>query len=147
MRRPAVDDPLWLGRYRVLAELDQDETARVLLGSGPDHRLVALRLPHLARDNGFRAEAAALSAASAVLETAGTLPGPALLRLAAGITADLTRLHDSGLVHGKLKPSAIRLTSGGVRLIARATGGERPTTCSRSAPFSPVAATGTAWPL
>lgn len=151
MRRPAVDDPLWLGRYRVLAELDRDETARVLLGSGPDHRLVALRLPHLARDNGFRAEAAALNAASAVLEadphastpwlasefvpgpslrdvleTVGTLPGPALLRLAAGVAADLARLHDSGLVHGKLKPSAIRLTSGGARLIARATGGEPP---------------------
>ncbi|WP_275290803.1 protein kinase family protein [Amycolatopsis sp. La24] len=136
MRRPAVDDPLWLGQYRVLAELARDETTRVLLGSGPDDRLVALTLAP--RQS---AEAAALSAVLEADPDASTpwwaqefvpgpslrdvpdaLPEPAVLRLAAGIAADLTRLHSAGLAHGKLTPSHIRLTSSGARLIARATG-------------------------
>ncbi|MGV9298025.1 hypothetical protein [Amycolatopsis sp. NPDC003676] len=134
MRRPAVGDPLWLGQYRVLAELARDETTRVLLGSGPDDRLVALTL-------GRSAEAAALSA---VLEAApdasmpwwaqefvpgpslqdvhDPLPEPAVLRLAAGIAADLAQLHSAGLAHGSLNPWHVRLTSSGARLIARATG-------------------------
>ncbi|MFD2472246.1 hypothetical protein [Amycolatopsis silviterrae] len=140
MRRPALDDPLWLGPYRVLAELARRETSRVLLGSGPDHRLVALKL--FADDTGFRAEAAALPTIIAaeppwlatefipgpslrdVLDTLGTLPEPAVLRIAAGIAADLARLHDTGLAHGNLTPSAIRLTTAGARLIARAAGRE-----------------------
>ncbi len=136
MRRPAVDDPLWLGQYRVLAELARDETTRVLLSSGPDDRLVALTLAP--RQS---AEAAALSAVLEADPDASTpwwaqefvpgpslrdvpdaLPEPAVLRLAAGIAADLTRLHSAGLAHGKLTPSHIRLTSSGARLIARATG-------------------------
>lgn len=136
MRRPAVDDPLWLGQYRVLAELARDETTRVLLGSGPDDRLVALTLTP--RQS---AEAAALSAVLEADPDASTpwwaqefvpgpslrdvpdaLPEPAVLRLAAGIAADLTRLHSAGLAHGKLTPSRIRLTSSGASLIARATG-------------------------
>lgn len=136
MRRPAVDDPLWLGQYRVLAELARDETTRVLLGSGPNDRLVALTL--VPRQS---AETAALSAVLEADPDASTpwwaqefvpgpslrdvpdaLPEPAVLRLAAGIAADLTQLHSAGLAHGKLTPSHIRLTSSGARLIARATG-------------------------
>ncbi|WP_409464537.1 hypothetical protein [Amycolatopsis sp. GA6-003] len=141
MRRPALGDPLWLGQYRVLAELRRDETTRVLLGSGPDDRLVALTLPNTAEDNGFRAEAAALSAVfeadpdaatpwhasefhpgPALEDVPGALPEPAVRRLAAGIAADLTRLHSAGLAHGNLDPSHVRLTNHGARLVPRATG-------------------------
>lgn len=46
-----------VGKYRILAELGQGGMGRVLLGSGPDGRLVALKLVHaqFAEDNGFRA--------------------------------------------------------------------------------------------
>ncbi|GAA1025718.1 MULTISPECIES: protein kinase family protein [Amycolatopsis] len=136
MRRPAVDDPLWIGQYRVLAEVTRDETTRVLLGSGPDDRLVSLTLA-----NRQSAEAAALSAVleadpdaalpwwaqefvpgPSLRDVGDTLPEPAVLRLAAGIAADLTQLHSAGLAHGQLTPSHVRLTSSGARLIARATG-------------------------
>ncbi|MET9267391.1 hypothetical protein [Amycolatopsis sp. NPDC004079] len=136
MRRPAVGDPLWLGQYRVLAELARDATTRVLLGSGPDDRLVALTLP-----DQRSAEAAALSAVleadpdasmpwwaqefvpgPSLQDVPDPLPEPAVLRLAAGIAADLTQLHSAGLAHGRLTASHVRLTSSGARLIARATG-------------------------
>ncbi|MGW4397202.1 hypothetical protein ACWEHA_18110 [Amycolatopsis nivea] len=138
MRRPAVDDPLWLGQYRVLAELARHETTRVLLGSGPDDRLVALALPGTA---GSRAETAALSAVLEADPDASTpwhasefhpgpslpdvpdpLPEPAVVRLAAGIAAELTQLHSAGLAHGNLNASHVRLTSSGARLIPRAAG-------------------------
>ncbi|WP_406632213.1 protein kinase family protein [Amycolatopsis sp. WGS_07] len=140
MRRPALDDPLWLGPYRVLAELARGDTSRTLLGSGPDNRLVTLQL--FADHNGFRAEEAVLPGVIAadppwlatefvpgpslqdVLDTLGALPGPAAPRLAAGVAADLARLHHAGLAHGNLTPSAIRLTTAGARLIARAAGRE-----------------------
>jgi len=46
-----------VGPYRVLAELGRGGMGRVLLGSGPDGRLVAVKLVHepLAEDDGFRA--------------------------------------------------------------------------------------------
>ena len=46
-----------IGPYRVLAELGRGGMGRVLLGSGPDGRLVAVKLVHdqLAEDDGFRA--------------------------------------------------------------------------------------------
>lgn len=46
-----------VGRYRVLAELGRGGMGRVLLGYGPDGRLVALKLVHeqFAEDDGFRA--------------------------------------------------------------------------------------------
>ncbi|WP_336157953.1 protein kinase family protein [Amycolatopsis sp. VC5-11] len=138
MRRPAVDDPLWLGQYRVLAELARDEATRVLLGSGPDDRLVSLTLPRTAES---RAETAALSAVleadpdastpwhasefhpgPSLQEVPDPLPEPAVVRLAAGIAADLTQLHSAGLAHGSLDPSHVRLTANGARLIPRAAG-------------------------
>ncbi|ATY12406.1 hypothetical protein CU254_19575 [Amycolatopsis sp. AA4] len=141
MRRPAVDDPLWLGQYRVLAELARDDTTRVLLGGGPDDRLVALTLPLTGEDTGFRAETAALSAVfeadpdasmpwrasefhpgPALRAVPAPLPEPVVLRLAAGIAADLTQLHSAGLAHGNLDRSHVRLTSTGARLVPRATG-------------------------
>ncbi|WP_116200636.1 protein kinase family protein [Amycolatopsis circi] len=138
MRRPALGDPLWLGQYRVLAELARNEKTRVLLGSGPDDRLVSLRT---SAANGFRTEIAALSVVfdadpdastpwlaqefhpgPALRDVPGALPEPAVLRLAAGIAADLTQLHSAGLAHGQLTPSHVRFTSSGARLVARATG-------------------------
>ncbi|MGC7097237.1 WD40 repeat domain-containing serine/threonine protein kinase [Amycolatopsis lurida] len=49
--------PREVGSYRVLAELGRGGMGRVLLGSGPDGRLVALKLVHeqFAEDDGFRA--------------------------------------------------------------------------------------------
>jgi hypothetical protein len=46
-----------IGPYRVLAELGRGGMGRVLLGTGPDGRLVAVKLVHdqLAEDDGFRA--------------------------------------------------------------------------------------------
>lgn len=56
MRPLAASDPRDIGRYRLLAELGRGGMGRVLLGSGPDGRLVALKLvhPRLAEDDGFR---------------------------------------------------------------------------------------------
>ena len=56
MKRPAADDPLWLGQYRVLAELGDGEAGRTLLGSGPDGQPVALTLfrRELGDNPGFR---------------------------------------------------------------------------------------------
>lgn len=50
-------DPRTVGQYQVLAELGRGGMGRVLLGYGPDGRLVALKLVHeqFAEDDGFRA--------------------------------------------------------------------------------------------
>ncbi|MGB3441514.1 MAG: ricin-type beta-trefoil lectin domain protein [Actinophytocola sp.] len=55
MRSLGDSDPRHVGPYRLLAGLDSDEMGPVLLGTGPDGRLVAIKLvnAHLAADGGF----------------------------------------------------------------------------------------------
>ncbi|MFD0375739.1 serine/threonine-protein kinase [Streptomyces sp. NPDC127112] len=57
MRRLGPDDPATAGPYRLLAELGRGGMGRVLLGSAPDGRLVAVKQVHarFAADVGFRA--------------------------------------------------------------------------------------------
>ena len=57
MRALGTADPRTVGPYRVLAELGRGGMGRVLLGNGPDGRLVAVKLVHelFAEDDGFRA--------------------------------------------------------------------------------------------
>ncbi|MGW0515998.1 WD40 repeat domain-containing serine/threonine protein kinase [Crossiella sp. NPDC003009] len=65
-----------VGRYRVLTELGQGGMGRVLLGSGPDGRLVALKLVHeqFTADEGFRARFRREVAASRAVSGAYTAP-------------------------------------------------------------------------
>ncbi|MQY03772.1 WD40 repeat domain-containing serine/threonine protein kinase [Actinomadura macrotermitis] len=57
MRPLGASDPRQVGPYRTLAELGRGGMGRVLLGSGPDGRLVAVKLvaEHYVDDDGFRA--------------------------------------------------------------------------------------------
>ncbi|MFF2145548.1 protein kinase [Kitasatospora sp. NPDC058190] len=57
MRPRRESDPAEVGPYRVLAELGRGGMGRVLLGAGPDGRLVAVKQVHerFAADAGFRA--------------------------------------------------------------------------------------------
>ena len=57
MKPLGVFDPPQVGRYWVLAELGRGSMGRVLLGSGPDGRLVAVKQvrAQLTEDEGFRA--------------------------------------------------------------------------------------------
>lgn len=57
MRGLRTTDPRRIGPYRLLAELGQGGMGRVLLGSGPDGRLVAVKVVHeqFAHDEEFRA--------------------------------------------------------------------------------------------
>ncbi|NUT47570.1 MAG: serine/threonine protein kinase [Saccharothrix sp.] len=57
MRPLRASDPSVIGQYGLLAELGRGGMGRVLLGSGPDGRLVAVKLVHeqFAEDDGFRA--------------------------------------------------------------------------------------------
>ncbi len=57
MRPLGTSDPLQIGHYRMLAELGRGGMGRVLLGSGPDGRLVAVKLvgEQFVDDDGFRA--------------------------------------------------------------------------------------------
>lgn len=52
-----------------------------------------------------------------VLTEVGTLPEDAVLRLAAGLAAALSEIHQAGLVHRDLKPSNVLLAADGPRVI------------------------------
>ncbi|CAM3008610.1 serine/threonine-protein kinase [Saccharomonospora xinjiangensis] len=74
MRRLGEAGPREVGPYRVLAELGRGGMGRVLLGSGRDGRLVALKLVHeqFATDDVFRARFRAEVAASRAVSGAYT---------------------------------------------------------------------------
>ncbi|MET9964081.1 serine/threonine-protein kinase [Streptomyces sp. NPDC006326] len=57
MERPGPSDPARVGPFRTVGVLGQGGMGRVLLGAGPDGRLVAVKQVHeqLAHDDGFRA--------------------------------------------------------------------------------------------
>ena len=74
MRELSPGDPAVVGPYRTLAELGSGGMGRVLLASGPDGRLVALKLVHrqFAEEPGFRARFRAEVAASSAVSGAYT---------------------------------------------------------------------------
>lgn len=69
-------DPTAIGQYRTFAELGRGGMGRVLLGSAPDGRLVAVKLVHaiFAEDPGFRARFRREVAASRKVAGAYTAP-------------------------------------------------------------------------
>ncbi|GAA3459515.1 WD40 repeat domain-containing serine/threonine protein kinase [Saccharothrix longispora] len=153
MRPLESSDPDRVGPYRVVAEVGRGGLGRVLLGVGPDDRMVAVKRvrAELAEDDGFRARlrreveaarrvsgprTAAVVDADAdapvpwlasefvtgvalreAVDAAGPLPGGAVLRLAAELTAALVEVHEADLAHRDLKPANVLLTADGVRVV------------------------------
>ncbi|MEV0703296.1 WD40 repeat domain-containing serine/threonine protein kinase [Saccharopolyspora sp. NPDC050389] len=112
--------PREVGPYRVLAELGRGGMGRVLLGSGPDGRLVAVKLVHeqLTEDDGFRARfrreveaSRAVSGAytAAVVDADPDAPTPWL----ASVFVSGPTLHDTLSSVGALPEAAVlRLAAG-----------------------------------
>ncbi|MDL4775228.1 WD40 repeat domain-containing serine/threonine protein kinase [Actinomadura xylanilytica] len=120
MRPLAASDPERVGHYRMLAELGRGGMGRVLLGSAPDGRPVAVKLMH-ARLTGasgfrerFRAEVAATRRVSgaytaAVLDADADAPTPWL----ASVYVPGPSLRDAVRAAGPLpEPAVLRLAAG-----------------------------------
>ncbi|MEV0699221.1 WD40 repeat domain-containing serine/threonine protein kinase [Saccharopolyspora sp. NPDC050389] len=120
MRPLGPSGPREVGQYRMLAELGRGGMGRVLLGSGPDGRLVALKLVHeqFAEDDGFRerfrreVEASrAVSGAytAAVIDADPDAPTPWL----ASVFVPGPSLHETAAAIGALpEDSVLRLAAG-----------------------------------
>ncbi|GAA0373003.1 serine/threonine protein kinase [Actinoallomurus spadix] len=76
MRPLSLTDPPWIGPYRTLAELGRGGMGRVLLCSGPDGRLVAVKLVHarLLSAPGYRDRFRAEVMATRIVSGAYTAP-------------------------------------------------------------------------
>ncbi|GAA2261845.1 serine/threonine-protein kinase [Actinomadura luteofluorescens] len=120
MRPLAASDPQRVGHYRMLGELGRGGMGRVLLGSAPDGRPVAVKLMHarLAGTPGFRerfhAEVAATRSVSgaytaAVLDADADAPTPWL----ASVYVPGPSLRDAVRAAGPLpEPAVLRLAAG-----------------------------------
>ncbi|NUT92394.1 MAG: serine/threonine protein kinase [Saccharothrix sp.] len=120
MRPLRESDPPEVGQYGLLAELGRGGMGRVLLGSGPDGRLVAVKLVHeqFAEDDGFRARfrrevdaSRAVSGAytAAVVDADPDAPTPWL----ASVFVPGPSLHDTIQAVGALPEGAVlRLAAG-----------------------------------
>ncbi|GAA4095724.1 serine/threonine-protein kinase [Actinomadura miaoliensis] len=120
MRPLTASDPVRVGHYRMLAELGRGGMGRVLLGSAPDGRLVALKLVHARlvgapgfRDR-FRHEVAATRTVSgaytaAVLDADADAPSPWL----ASVYVPGPSLREAVRAAGPLpEQAALRLAAG-----------------------------------
>ncbi|QUQ63604.1 serine/threonine protein kinase [Kutzneria sp. CA-103260] len=145
MRPLGTSDPVAVAQFRTIALLGRGRAGRVLLGVGPDGRLVALRLlpPQLVRDEGFRRElsnarlvvgpcsaplvdgdlespvpwVATAFVAGPSLRQAGRLPAESALVLAAGMAQALAEIHGAGLLHRNLNPANVLLAEDGPKVI------------------------------
>ncbi|MFB4315172.1 WD40 repeat domain-containing serine/threonine protein kinase [Actinomadura sp. 21ATH] len=120
MRPLAASDPERVGHYRMIAELGRGGMGRVLLGSSPDGRPVAVKLMHVRLTGApgfrerFRAEVAATRRVSgaytaAVLDADADAPTPWL----ASVYVPGPSLRDAVRAAGPLpEPAVLRLAAG-----------------------------------
>ncbi|HEX6344397.1 serine/threonine-protein kinase [Umezawaea sp.] len=120
MKPLGASDPTAIGRYRILAELGRGGMGRVLLGSGPDGRLVAVKLIHvgLVGDEGFRVRFSREVEASRKVSGAYTAAvveadAEAEIPWLASVFVPGPSLHDAVAATGPLsEESALRLAAG-----------------------------------